>query len=72
MSLWYNRETNNTALAGDASTIAPYVRFATLDHVEYGTRAGSGATRESSHRHTTGTAGADGIRPVHHRKLRNA
>ncbi len=48
MSYWYSQETNRTALAGNPSATTTYVRAGTLDRIEYGTRAGTGAARESS------------------------
>lgn len=46
MSFWYTKETNKTALAGNASYVTTYDRFGLLDHIEYGTRSGTGTTRE--------------------------
>ncbi len=48
MSYWYGKETANTGLHGNPSVVSGYDRSSYLDHVEYGTRAGTGSTRESA------------------------
>ncbi|WP_211589064.1 FG-GAP-like repeat-containing protein, partial [Allorhizocola rhizosphaerae] len=47
MSYWYARETNNVSLFDNPGAVAVYDRGGYLDRIEYGTRTGSGATRES-------------------------